>query len=176
MIVRADGTGQIIQRLAKKIIDGSNIDTSASVQQEGSYLVNMETVSDMLTGNYNVGLSTICSNKRSGKEKNTIRFGANNKNVYLYLDESFAGKTSTKLREYFVENPFTIVYPLEKPIVTELSSDEVQKILALHTNKLNTTIWNDQDAEMQITYVADTKTYIDNKMAELQALLLEKGE
>ena len=176
LIVRADGTGQIIQRLAKKIIDGSNIDTSASVQQEGSYLVNMETVSDMLTGNYNVGLSTICSNKRSGKEKNTIRFGANNKNVYLYLDESFAGKTSTKLREYFVENPFTIVYPLEKPIVTELSSDEVQKILALHTNKLNTTIWNDQDAEMQITYVADTKTYIDNKMAELQALLLEKGE
>lgn len=167
LIVRADGTGQIIQRLAKKIIDGSNIDTSASVQQEGSYLVNMETVSDMLTGNYNVGLSTICSNKRSGKEKNTIRFGANNKNVYLYLDESFAGKTSTKLREYFVENPFTIVYPLEKPIVTELSSDEAQKILALHTNKPNTTIWNDQDAEMQITYVADTKKYIDDKFEEL---------
>lgn len=176
LIVRADGTGQLIQRLAKKIMDGSNIDASASGQQEGSYLVNIETVSDMLTGNYNVGLSTICSNKRSGKEKNTIRFGANNKNVYLYLDESFAGKTPTELRKYFVENPFTIVYPLEEPIVTELSSDEVQKILALHTNKLNTTIWNDQDAEMQITYVADTKTYIDNKMAELQALLLEKGE
>lgn len=167
LIVRADGTGQIIQRLAKKIMDGSNIDTSVSVQQEGSYLVNMETVSDMLTGNYNVGLSTICSNKRSGKEKNTIRFGANNKNVYLYLDESFAGKTSTKLREYFVENPFTIVYPLEKPIVTELSSDEVQKILALHTNKPNTTIWNNQNAEMQVTYVADTKKYIDDKFEEL---------
>lgn len=167
LIVRADGTGQLIQRLAKKIMDGSNIDTSASVQQEGSYLVNMETVSDMLTGNYNVGLSTICSNKRSGKEKNTIRFGANNKNVYLYLDESFAGKTPTELRKYFVENPFTIVYPLEEPIVTELSSEEVQKILALHTNKPNTTIWNDQDAEMQVTYVADTKSYIDNKFKEL---------
>lgn len=167
LIVRADGTGQLIQRLAKKIMDGSNIDASASGQQEGSYLVNVEMVSDMLTGNYNVGLSTICSNKRSGKEKNTIRFGANNKNVYLYLDESFAGKTPTELRKYFVENPFTIVYPLEKPIVTELSSDEVQKILALHTNKLNTTIWNDQDAEMQITYVADTKKYIDDKFEEL---------
>ena len=176
LIVRADGTGQIIQRLAKKIMDGSNIDASASGQQEGSYLVNIETVSDMLTGNYNVGLSTICSNKRSGKEKNTIRFGANNKNVYLYLDESFAGKTPTELRKYFVENPFTIVYPLEEPIVNELSVEEVQKILALHTNKTNTTIWNDQNADMQITYVADTKTYIDNKMAELQALLLEKGE
>lgn len=167
LIVRADGTGQLIQRLAKKIMDGSNIDASASGQQEGSYLVNVEMVSDMLTGNYNVGLSTICSNKRSGKEKNTIRFGANNKNVYLYLDESFTGKTPTELRKYFVENPFTIVYPLEKPIVTELSSDEVQKILALHTNKPNTTIWNDQDAEMQVTYVADTKSYIDKIFKEL---------
>lgn len=168
LIVRADGTGQLIQRLAKKIMDGSNIDASASGQQEGSYLVNVEMVSDMLTGNYNVGLSTICSNKRSGKEKNTIRFGANNKNVYLYLDESFAGKTPTELRKYFVENPFTIVYPLEKPIVTNLSAEEVQKILALHTNKPNTTIWNDQDVEMQITYVADTKKYIDNKFTELE--------
>ena len=167
LIVRADGTGTLIQRFAKKIMDGSNIDASASGQQEGSYLVNIETVSDMLTGNYNVGLSTICSNKRSGKEKNTIRFGANNKNVYLYLDESFAGKTPTELRKYFVENPFTIVYPLEEPIVTELSSDEVQKILALHTNKPNTTIWNNQNAEMQVTYVADTKKYIDDKFEEL---------
>lgn len=175
LIVRTDGTGQLIQRLAKKIMDGSNIDASASGQQEGSYLVNIETVSDMLTGNYNVGLSTICSNKRSGKEKNTIRFGANNKNVYLYLDESFAGKTPTELRKYFVENPFTIVYPLEKPIVTNLSAEEVQKILNLHTNKPNTTIWNDQDAEMQVTYVADTKNYIDNKLAKIQALTLEGG-
>ena len=167
LIVRADGTGQLIQRLAKKIMDGSNIDTSASGQQEGSYLVNMETVSDMLTGNYNVGLSTNATNKGSGKEKNTIRFGANNKNVYLYLTEAFAGKTATELREYFAENPFTIVYPLEEPIVTELSADEVQKILALHTNKPNTTIWNDQNAEMQVTYVADTKSYIDNKFKEL---------
>ena len=167
LIIRADGTGQLIQRLAKKIMDGSNIDASASGQQEGSYLVNVEMVSDMLTGNYNVGLSTICSNKRSGKEKNTIRFGANNKNVYLYLDESFAGKTPTELRKYFVENPFTIVYPLEKPIVTNLSAEEVQKILALHTNKPNTTIWNDQNAELQVTYVADTKSYIDNKFKEL---------
>lgn len=177
LIVRADGTGQLIQRLAKKIMDGSNIDASASGQQEGSYLVNIETVSDMLTGNYNVGLSTICSNKRSGKEKNTIRFGANNKNVYLYLDESCAGKTPTELRKYFAENPFTIVYPLEEPIVTELSSEEVQKILALHTNKPNTTIWNDQDAEMQVTYVADTKSYIDKKFKELSdAIVVSASE
>lgn len=167
LIVRADGTGHLIKKLAKKTINGSNITASAAGQQEGSYLINLETVSDMLTGNYNVGLSTIATNKGSGKEKNTIRFGANNKNVYLYSNEAFAGKTATELREYFAENPFTIVYPLEEPIVTELSPEEVQKILALHTNKPNTTIWNDQNADMQITYIADTKSYIDKKFKEL---------
>ena len=84
--------------------------------------------------------------------------------------------TVDALKTYLRENPITVVGLLKEPIVTELSSDEVQKILALHTNKPNTTIWNDQNADMQITYAADTKTYIDNKMAELQALLLEKGE
>ena len=33
--------------------------------------------------------------------------------------------------------------------------------------KANTTIWNDQNADMQITYVADTKSYIDKKFKEL---------
>lgn len=163
LIVRADGTGQLIQKLAKKIIDGSNITTSVSVQQEGSYLVDLEAVSDMLTGNYNVGLSTIATNKGSGKEKNTIRFGANNKNVYLYLDESFAGKTATELREYFTANPFTIVYPLEEPIVNELSTEEVQKVLALNTYKPITTIWNDKDAEIEITYDVIVKNRIEGK-------------
>lgn len=51
--------------------------------------------------------------------------------------------------------------------MNELSAEEVQKILNLHTNKPNTTIWNDQGAEMQVTYVADTKSCIDKKFKEL---------
>ena len=75
--------------------------------------------------------------------------------------------TVDALKTYLRDNPITVVGLLKEPIVTELSSEEVQKILALHTNKPNTTIWNDQDAEMQITYVADTKKYIDDKFEEL---------
>lgn len=76
----------------------------------------------------------------------------------------------------YVKKHKYVIGKIKEPIVNELSAEEVRKILNLHTNKPNTTIWNNQDAEMQITYAADTKTYIDNKMAELQALLLEKGE
>ena len=75
--------------------------------------------------------------------------------------------TVDALKTYLRNNPISVVGLLKEPIVTELSSEEVQKILALHTNKPNTTIWNDQDAEMQVTYVADTKNYIDKKFKEL---------
>lgn len=67
----------------------------------------------------------------------------------------------------YVKKHKYVIGKIKEPIVTELSSEEVQKILALHTNKPNTTIWNDQNADMQITYVADTKSYIDNKFKEL---------
>ena len=71
------------------------------------------------------------------------------------------------MKQWLIGNKVKILFQLEEPIVTELSSEEVQKILNLHTNKTNTTIWNDQNAEMQVTYVADTKSYIDNKFKEL---------
>ncbi len=76
--------------------------------------------------------------------------------------------TVDALKTYLRDNPITVVGLLKEPIVTELSAEEVQKLLALHTNKPNTTIWNDQNAEMQITYVADAKSYIDNKFTELE--------
>jgi hypothetical protein len=67
----------------------------------------------------------------------------------------------------YVKKHKYVIGKIKKPIVTKLSSEEVQKILALHTNKPNTTLWNDRNAEMQVTYVADTKSYIDNKFKEL---------
>lgn len=60
----------------------------------------------------------------------------------------------------------TVLYPLETPIETLLSEAEINAFKALHSNKPNTTVQNDAGAYMAIEYVADTKTYIDNKIAE----------
>ena len=60
----------------------------------------------------------------------------------------------------------TIIYKLANPIETPLSDAELTAFKALHTNKPNTTILNDSGAYMSVEYVADTKTYIDNKIAE----------
>ena len=64
-------------------------------------------------------------------------------------------------------------YVLNTPIETPLTAEEIAYYKALHTNYPNTTIFNTDGTNMDVSYVADTKLYIDNKFAELQALALE---
>ena len=56
-----------------------------------------------------------------------------------------------------------IYYPLAESIEIELSAEEKAAFAALYTYKPTTTIINDAGAYMAAEYVADTKTYIDNK-------------
>lgn len=170
LIVRADGTGQLIQRWKKR--DMPNNVTWQIQEQNGGFNLGYTTgwyKDAKKTENFQ---SIWKSNfgKSSEKWKNEFSFGKSS--VFWIVpytnnvnDES--PLTSDKINEWLSEHPMTVLYPLEEPIVNELSAEEVQKILALHTNKPNTTIWNDQDAEMQVTYVADTKKYIDDKFEEL---------
>lgn len=180
LIVRADGTGQLIQRLLEEELNDNsdyvtwyaNTNTYGFLRKESKWLFRANKIN-------------IKSNKLKGITKEVGNPGTYDKNgifvdvagLYIKISKKYLTEyTVDALKTYLRENPITVVGLLKEPIVTNLSAEEVQKILALHTNKTNTTIWNDQNADMQITYVADTKTYIDNKMAELQALLLEKGE
>lgn len=64
---------------------------------------------------------------------------------------------------YFDENETVVRYALAEPIETALTAEQIAAYAALHTNKPNTTIYNDAGAFMAVEYVADTKTYIDNK-------------
>ena len=58
---------------------------------------------------------------------------------------------------------------------TDLTAEEIAAFKALHTNKPNTTVYNDGGAGMEMAYIADTKLYIDNKFAELQNAILSAG-
>ena len=64
-------------------------------------------------------------------------------------------------------NNVTFVLALQTPIETPLTEAELNAYRQLHTNKPNTTIIS--EADMEVSYVADTKTYIDNKFAALTA-------
>ena len=103
----------------------------------------------------------------SNKTYNVYTVG--NRNVVL-VDERF---TSLEVANEILstEQP-KIYYELETPIETPLTEEEIQAYKALHTNYPNTTIYNSDGAGAEVGYVADTKNYIDNKIAELQANIL----
>lgn len=65
------------------------------------------------------------------------------------------------------ENFVELRYVLATPTETPLSDAEIAAFKALHTNKPNTTILNDAGAHMAVSYAADTKLYIDNKIKEI---------
>ena len=68
--------------------------------------------------------------------------------------------------------PFTVVYKLANDVITDITATEAgQALLALKTNYPSTSVISDID--LNLTYRADTKNYIDNKIAALTALTLE---
>lgn len=55
---------------------------------------------------------------------------------------------------------------LETPIEHDLPPEVIEAYKQLHTNYPVTTVLNDAGAGMKVEYVADTKNYTDNKIAE----------
>ena len=62
---------------------------------------------------------------------------------------------------------FEICGVLETPIEHDLPLEIIGAYKELHTNYPTTVITNDAGADMEVSYVADTKLYIDNKLKEL---------
>lgn len=90
-----------------------------------------------------------------------------------YAGEEITGAYISSTGE--LSNGATVLYELPEPIETPIPAEEMAQYAALHTNKPNTTIFNDAGAYMEVEYVADTKLYIDNKFTELQNAILATG-
>ena len=68
----------------------------------------------------------------------------------------------------------TVIYPLDTPIETDLPEEVMDAYHQLTMYYPNTTITTDSSpaAGIEVNYVADTKTYIDNKIAAISEAIL----
>lgn len=66
-----------------------------------------------------------------------------------------------------------IYYILETPIETDLPPEEIAAYKALHANYPTTVITNDAGAGMELTYITDTKNYVDTKIAEISTAIVK---
>ena len=69
-------------------------------------------------------------------------------------------------------NPVIVRYALKTPIERDLTPEEITAYKALRTYGPTTVITNDAGAGMEVTYVADTKAYIDKKFKELNQAIV----
>ena len=84
--------------------------------------------------------------------------------LYLCVD---GYKTIGAYVTLLANHAFTVLYPLNSPIETPLPDDIMSAAMALKSLYPNTTIINDEGAGMSAAYVADTKNYIDQRIAAL---------
>lgn len=85
-------------------------------------------------------------------------------------DNMFAGKTANEVLQYLRDNNAQFVYRLDNPITYQLTAEQVSGILSTLYGVNN--IWSNAGT-VSVDYPADTKLYIDSKLAELQATILE---
>lgn len=92
----------------------------------------------------------------------------------LSVDSSIVS-TVEGLRELLAVTPIEFIVPLAEPVETPIPESELAAHRALHTNKPHTVVLNDAGAGMAVSYVADTKTYIDNKIYEVAAAIVSNA-
>jgi hypothetical protein len=73
--------------------------------------------------------------------------------------------TVAELRTFLASNNVVVYYCLAEPIITDLTAEEIAEIEKLHTFYPITNISNDADCGIAVTYIADSKLYIDNQLA-----------
>lgn len=79
-----------------------------------------------------------------------------------------AGCTTLEaLNAYLAANEIIVQVALKTPVETELPADELAAFLQLRSPYGPMTVYNDAGAGQKVSYVADTKLYIDQKMAAL---------
>lgn len=160
--------GKYVQRVQKVVYDGSEFWSKAGTYVERYYrTLNPDGLPNQGLSNYFAYLS---GGETAGK------FTINNVGTSVgFAFKTVGAGTSVEdwkdwLNQRNIEGkPLILYYCLLNPIETDLSEEELTAYAALRTNYPTTVVTSDADpaVDMEVEYVADTKTYIDNKFAEL---------
>lgn len=173
LAVNADGTGYITQNLFYERLTSGKSQSGHSWQYS---TVSKRFYRDDTRYKANYGMpNLLCShfevkdNERDVTLDNSIGFTSGTGQGVAIRMLQFDGDI-TSFESWLDSNEVYVLVPLANPIITELSKEQVTEILSLHTYYPSTTVVSDCDS--QLTYIADTKNYIDNKILEVATALV----
>lgn len=196
--------GVIVRKVRPNVvIDGKNYLSDIIVEKEGTFGIERNcyttTTTTTTTGRYETKKGFYLknaleeSNDRADGFANSavidygsaigqdlIWLGANNTYAYIlysrFWDESLEDKGQSNFMKFIEEHPLVIVTNYKEPKFEPLPEADQQALKALKSNYPTTVVTNNDNAFMQLDYVADTKNYIDNRLSEIKtALIASKG-
>lgn len=153
--------GKYVQRIGIVNDKISNLNLNLANNSNGTKLF---VIADVTT---KMKAALMCNMLRYGKTQTdnqvmTTERGNGGKICFTY----YKANDIEELKTYIGENVINILYELPEPIEHDLPPEVIEAYKKLHTNYPVTTVLNDAGAGMKVEYVADTKNYTDNKIAE----------
>ena len=164
--------GKYIQRVEKVNFDGS-----ADERWEMNLQVKLvyANIGLELNSKRQYDMNILCnSSKPSAWNSKVICFINEYKQFSFYCNDIPASvfENDDNFKAWLANHPLEIVYEIKTPIERDLTPEEITAYKSLHTNYPTTVITNDENAGMEVSYVADTKNYIDKKFAELNQVIV----
>ena len=152
-----------------KVLSGAEIKKNfMGMHNSGSMMIKISTLGAMDEQNDAVSDKFIYSTQSVSTLKNgefRIVYG----NAYLKID---GVTTDEDGRQWLESNDIIIIAQASAPEYIPLAASEQAQLNALTMYAGTTEITNNGGCTMELTYTADTKTYIDNKLAAISAAMI----
>ena len=174
LTVNSDGTGYIAQNLQQLVLQSSDFDKlKESPSGTNTHRCTLTLSNSTQWANSSVKYAPLCNVLQyftfAGTEKYPC-FDIRTNTLYVDLGLSL-NETKETLKNCADENNGIVLVGVKQtPTVLNLTNEQINEFLNLHTYYPNTTVVSDCDG--QLTYIADTKNYIDNKFNELATAIV----
>lgn len=150
--------GKYIQRVWKAEFDGS--EDEKWKKGATNYIYN-----ECLLVNMN-DRKGFCNQYIVGNDIRGIKIGNGTKALIVFDDFSDENALSN-FKAHLASNPLVVMTYLDTPIETDLTEAQIQAYKSLTTFKPTSVISNDANAQMEVEYACDTKTWVTNKINTL---------
>lgn len=160
-----DGSVDVVSAWTMKEFDGSSDENWTFSTSNRAYIVVTPYPLYVRTEDDHILCNRLRPVRASASTNDNVAFVYGTNTIGFRTDSTL---TSDNIREWLQNNPLQMCYELVTPIPYHFP--DVGTMLTYYG--INN-VWIDTGAITDCNYPADTKLYIDNKIAELQALVLE---
>lgn len=172
------GRGKYVQRIEEHILKSKNITSITNSRQINSeyYGIEYNGCTKDFVGKFGNGV--LCDKLAFVKPNSNINgheitYAPGNGIIVFGLKKSLVPSGDLdEIRNYITSNNFAFLILIDSPIEKDLTPEEITEYKKTHTNYPTTVITNDAGAHMEVSYVADTKAYIDKKFKELNQAIV----